>query len=153
MILLMDKSILDSLTQEMRGTTNDFAKLLNACALIKEGLGEEAWVGFYLYQPTKKNLELGLFQGKPACESIPLGKGVVGSCFLIQKEIYVPDVTKFPGYISCDPDVRSEYVCPITKNGDVIGVFDVDSPKLDGLKEDCTTLKKAAQILSGILTA
>jgi len=34
----------------------------------------------------------------------------------------------FPGHIACDAASQSEIVVPIIKNGELIGVLDIDSP-------------------------
>jgi L-methionine (R)-S-oxide reductase len=41
----------------------------------------------------------------------------------------VPDVHEFPGHIACDGASQSEIVVPIIRHGQVLGVFDVDSPE------------------------
>ena len=40
----------------------------------------------------------------------------------------VEDVHAFPGHIACDVNSRSELVVPLFSNGEVFGVFDLDSP-------------------------
>lgn len=122
------------------------ANLLNALSLAKEVLGEGSWVGFYLYSKEKKKLLLGPFQGKEACLSIEPGKGVVGSCFSSQEEIYVPDVKLLANYICCDPEARSEFVYPLKdEDGYVYAVFDVDSAEIDGLKDFLPFLRHFAE--------
>ena len=34
----------------------------------------------------------------------------------------------FPGHIACDAASRSELVVPLVRNGELVGVFDLDSP-------------------------
>lgn len=39
------------------------------------------------------------------------------------------DVNQFPGHIACDAASQSEIVVPLeTKNGELIGVLDIDAP-------------------------
>ena len=73
-------------------------------------------------------LVLGPFQGKTACTVIPVGKGVCGTAVLRNCTLRVADVHEFPGHIACDSASRSEIVIPLRKNGEVIGVLDIDSP-------------------------
>jgi len=40
----------------------------------------------------------------------------------------VDDVHQFPGHIACDAASNSEIVVPILKNGQLLGVLDIDSP-------------------------
>ena len=43
----------------------------------------------------------------------------------------VPDVHAFPGHIACDSASRSELVVPLVLDGELLGVFDLDSPEPD----------------------
>src|SRR5262249_14377810 len=73
-------------------------------------------------------LVLGPFQGKPACVRIALGKGVCGTAAATRETVVVPDVEEFPGHIACDAASRSEVVVPLLRDGQLIGVLDLDSP-------------------------
>ena len=100
--------------------------LSNASALLKEALQEVNWAGFYLMKD--KRLVLGPFQGKPACIHIAIGKGVCGTAVQKDQTMLVSDVHEFPGHIACDSVSNSEIVVPIHKNGEIVGVLDIDSP-------------------------
>ena len=102
------------------------ANLANASALLWEAMEDINWAGFYMM--TDGALVLGPFQGKTACIRIPVGKGVCGTAVAQEKAQLVPDVHAFPGHIACDCASRSEIVVPIWKNGQIIGVLDIDSP-------------------------
>ena len=75
-------------------------------------------------------LVLGPFQGKPACVRIALGKGVCGTAAAARRTVVVPDVHAFPGHIACDSASESEVVVPVLKDGRLLGVLDLDSPRL-----------------------
>lgn len=47
----------------------------------------------------------------------------------------VKDVHEFPGHIACDAASRSELVVPMIKNGELIGVLDIDSPRTNRFDE------------------
>ena len=79
---------------------------------------------------------LGPFQGKTACIRIPVGKGVCGTAVAENATQLVPDVHLFPGHIACDCASNSEIVVPIRKNGEIIGVLDIDSPVKNRFTED-----------------
>lgn len=81
-------------------------------------------------------LVLGPFQGKTACTKIAVGKGVCGTAVASDKIMRVPDVHEFPGHIACDCASESEIVLPIHKNGEIIGVLDIDSPIKDRFKKE-----------------
>jgi GAF domain-containing protein len=48
----------------------------------------------------------------------------------------VPDVSRFPGHIACDPASRSELVVPLLNGGALLGVLDLDSPDLERFDAD-----------------
>jgi GAF domain-containing protein len=118
--------VIQQLRALIDGETNFIANLANAAALLNHFLQEINWVGFYLTEGDE--LVLGPFQGLPACVRIPFGKGVCGTAAQNKKTIIVPDVHLFPGHIACDAASQSEIVVPMMKDGNVIGVLDIDSP-------------------------
>ena len=119
----------------LSGEPNRYANLSNASALLNQFFDRINWVGFYLMDGNDE-LVLGPFQGLPACIRIPLGRGVCGSAAAEGKTILVPDVNQFPGHIACDAASRSEIVVPLVKDGEVLGVLDIDSPELNRFNED-----------------
>jgi len=110
-----------------------YSSLANAAALLGWYLKDVNWVGFYLRD--KNWLILGPFSGLPACTRIERGRGVCGAAFEQKKTIRVDDVHEFPGHIACDSASNSEIVTPIFVDEDVVGVLDIDSPKLNRFNE------------------
>ncbi len=102
------------------------ANLANASALLADALQDVNWVGFYLMEEGK--LVLGPFQGKVACVEIAVGKGVCGAAAERRETVRVENVHEFPGHIACDSASNSEIVVPLLKDGEVLGVLDIDSP-------------------------
>lgn len=105
---------------------NQIALLSNASAFINDTVDNLNWAGFYLYDG--KNLTVGPFQGKVACSTIELGKGVCGEAAANRKTMVVDDVLAHSNHIACDANSRSEVVVPIIINNKLFGVLDVDSP-------------------------
>jgi len=112
----------------------DITLYANIAALIYESLENLNWAGFYLIRDGV--LQLGPFQGKIACMQIPIGKGVCGTAVKERRIIKVPDVHEFPGHIACDSASESEIVLPLLKDGNIIGVLDIDSPIKNRFSED-----------------
>jgi len=110
----------------LHGESNWIANAANFSALLYHSLPDVNWVGFYFME--EGELVVGPFQGKPACVRIAIGKGVCGTAAAERKTQRVDDVDAFPGHIPCDGDSRSEIVVPLERNGDVIGVLDIDAP-------------------------
>jgi len=118
----------------LRGEHDRIANAANLSALVFHALPQLNWVGFYFFDG--KELVVGPFQGHPACVRIALGKGVCGTAALTNETQRVADVDAFPGHIPCDSASRSELVVPLYRNGELIGVFDLDSPILDRFDAD-----------------
>jgi L-methionine (R)-S-oxide reductase len=108
------------------------------------------WVGFYL---TKQGqLVLGPFQGPLACTRIDFGKGVCGHAYATRETVLVPNVDEFPGHIACASESRSEIVVPIIKDGEVFGVLDVDSDKLNDFGQlDEAGLRQVVGVIERII--
>lgn len=104
------------------------SNLANATALLKDCVALASWVGFYVRRGDQ--LVLGPFQGKVACTTIALGRGVCGTAAARKETVVVRDVEAFPGHIACDAGSRSEVVVPIVRDGEVVAVLDVDSYEL-----------------------
>ena len=125
-------------------TETDFiANLANVAAALKQTFGF-FWVGFYIVKGDE--LVLGPFQGPIACTRIRIGRGVCGTAWKEVRTLIVPDVEQFPGHIACSSDSKSEIVVPMIRQGEVVGVLDIDSDTLDSfdtvdaryLEEICT---------------
>lgn len=145
-------TIYDEITPQIEslvaGENDVIANLANIAAVLKEAFGF-FWVGFYLVK--NGQLVLGPFQGPLACTRIDLDKGVCGHAWSARQTVIVPDVDEFPGHIACASASRSEIVLPFFRNdGEVYGVLDVDSDKLndfsqtdaDGLKRIVNTIER-----------
>ena len=109
------------------GEPDGIANMANAAALIWETLPDLNWAGFY--RNVDGELVLGPFQGRPACIRIPFGTGVCGAAAESRQVQRVDDVHAFPGHIACDADSVSELVVPLLRDGQLLGVLDLDSPK------------------------
>jgi L-methionine (R)-S-oxide reductase len=71
---------------------------------------------------------------------------VCGTAARDRRAIVVPDVNAFPGHIACDSASRSEVVIPLVRGERVLGVLDLDSPKLRRFdEEDARGLEVVAQ--------
>jgi L-methionine (R)-S-oxide reductase len=127
------------------GEHHRIANAANMVALIYGALPDVNWVGFYFLDYTE--LVVGPFQGKPACVRIPMGRGVCGQAAARRETIVVRDVHAFSDHIVCDVASNSEIVVPLIRDGEFLGVLDLDSPKLARFDaEDQVGLERLAQI-------
>jgi L-methionine (R)-S-oxide reductase len=136
----------------VQGESDKIANAANLSALVYHALPDLNWVGFYFYDG--KELVVGPFQGMPACVRIALGRGVCGTAAVTKQTQRIADVDAFPGHIPCDSASRSELVVPLYKGEQLIGVFDLDSPKLDRFNEiDQLHLESVAEIFLDSMSA
>ena len=117
-------------------------KLTDISLMIHETFGF-CWTGVYLVEGDE--LILGPYQGPLACLRIAYGRGVCGTAWKEKRTIVVPDVEEFPGHIACSSESRSEIVVPLSLNGEIKGVLDIDSEKLATFDDtDAIWLEKIA---------
>jgi len=127
-------SLAEQLRHLLAGEEDLIANAANFSSLVYHSLADVNWAGIYLYKDGE--LVLGPFQGKPACVRIPLGAGVCGTAAKIQQTVLVPNVHEFPGHIACDTASNSEVVVPLVRDGKLVGVLDLDSPRLNRFDEE-----------------
>ena len=127
------QTINEQLSYLLEGEPNVLANLSNASALLKTSFPNTVFAGFYLFDGNE--LILGPFQGGVSCVRIALGKGVCGESAASLQTVIVGDVKTYSNYISCDSSARSEIVVPMVKNGQLLGVLDLDSSLVDDYDE------------------
>ncbi len=134
----------------LAGEPDLIANLANVAAVLKEAF-DFLWVGFYLVKDGP--LVLGPFQGPVACTRIDFDQGVCGHAYTTGETVIVPNVDEFPGHIACSSASKSEIVVPIfDETGEVFGVLDVDSDKLDDFSQaDALGLRKVAALIENSL--
>ncbi len=135
------------------GEPDAVANMANVAALIWEFMPDLNWAGFYRVAPAKSGsadeLVLGPFVGRPACIRIPFGKGVCGAAAESRATQRVEDVHAFPGHIACDAASASELVVPVLREGAVVAVIDLDSPRPARFTaEDAAGIEALARLLA-----
>lgn len=134
-------------TESFLSNDNYIAILANLSSLFYHQTANTSWAGFYLIQD--QGLILGPFQGKVACTTIPLGKGVCGTVLAKRQSQLIPDVHKFPGHIACDSASNSELVVPLIFQNKCYGVIDLDSDNLANFnQEDLETFEVCAELIA-----
>ena len=143
----MYRDLASALEGLVAGESDSIANMANAAALIWETLPDVNWVGFY--RNIGGELVLGPFQGRPACIRIKFGDGVCGVAADTRKVQRVEDVNAFPGHIACDSASASEIVVPLIRDGELLGVLDIDSPRAGRFtEEDEAGCVRLSEILS-----
>jgi GAF domain-containing protein len=148
--LTLYRDLASALEGLISGETDAVANMANAAALIYETLPDVNWTGFY--RNVDGELVLGPFQGRAACIRIPFGSGVCGTAAATRETQLVDDVHAFPGHIACDSASNSEIVVPLVRDGELIGVLDIDSPVTGRFdEEDRAGCERLGEILSRVL--
>jgi L-methionine (R)-S-oxide reductase len=146
----MYRDLASALEGLVAAESDSIANMANAAAVIFETLPDVNWVGFY--RNVGGELVLGPFQGRPACIRIPFGTGVCGVAAEMRQVQRVDDVNAFPSHIACDAASASEIVVPLIRDGELLGVLDIDSPKPARFtEEDQAGCVKLGEILSHVL--
>ncbi|UVM63078.1 MULTISPECIES: GAF domain-containing protein [unclassified Pseudomonas] len=139
-------ALLSAQLESLLADERDFiANAAQFSAFLSSQLDDLNWAGFYLNR--NEELVLGPFQGQIACVRIPFGRGVCGTAAATRQTQRVEDVHAFAGHIACDSASNSELVVPLVKDGRLIGVLDLDSPKLARFTEhDQAGIEQLAEI-------
>ena len=146
----MYRDLASALEGLITGEPDPIANMANASALIFETLPDVNWVGFY--RNVNQELVLGPFQGRPACIRMTFDQGVCGAAAKTREVQRVQDVNGFPGHIACDSASKSEIVVPLIRDGKLLGVLDIDSPKTARFtEEDEAGVVRLGEILSRVL--
>jgi GAF domain-containing protein len=146
----MYRDLASALEGLVAGETDAVANMANAAALIWETLPDINWAGFY--RNVDGELVLGPFQGRPACIRIAFGTGVCGIAAATRQVQRVDDVNAFESHIACDSASASEIVVPLIRDGELLGVLDIDSPNKGRFTaEDEAGCVKLGEILSKVL--
>jgi GAF domain-containing protein len=130
----LDRDLASAVEGLVSGESDAIANMANVSALIFETLPDVNWVGFY--RNVGRELVLGPFQGRPACIRIKFGEGVCGLAAETRQVQRIEDVHAFPGHIACDSASNSEIVVPLIRDGELIGVLDIDSPNKGRFSEE-----------------
>jgi len=143
---LDDYDLLAAQVQALFADERDFiANAAQFSAFLYNQVDDLNWAGFYLNR--NEELVLGPFQGQVACVRIPFSRGVCGAAAASRQTQRVEDVHAFPGHIACDSASNSELVIPLVKEGRLIGVLDLDSPKVGRFSEaDQAGLERLAAV-------
>jgi sigma-B regulation protein RsbU (phosphoserine phosphatase) len=113
----------------------DLDELLARIAQLAKRVVDYRTFGILLLNDATQELEIKValqFGDRVNLPKVPLGEGIVGYAALHREPVFVPDVSKDPRYIKVVDDVRAELAVPMLLKDRCIGVFDLESPELDG---------------------
>ncbi len=130
-----------------KSTKNMMSRLATVEAILHHKIKYYSWTGIYLL--VDGELLIHSYQGPVACQKLTKDKGVCWAAINQNRTIVVSDVHNFPGHIACDSATNSEIVLPLKdKEGNIIGVFDVDSREFNSFNEvDAEELQQILKML------
>lgn len=123
-------------------------------AELKASFPSHSWSGVYLTEGDA--LVLGPYRGpETPHKRIRIGEeGICGWVARHGEAQVIPDVNADPRYLSCSVSVKSEIVVPIARDGDVLGVIDIDSEIPSAFtRSDLDALTELAAIVAPSLPA
>jgi len=110
------------------------------------------WVG--IYAVGREEISVIGWSGPeaPAHPRFPKDRGLCGAAAASGSTVVVRDVAEDPRYLTTFGSTRSEIVVPVKRaTGEVVGLIDVESEKLDAFtSEDCRLLEKLASEVAGL---
>lgn len=123
------------------------ARMATIVAVLHHKMDYFFWTGFYLLE--NGEMTVNMYQGPVACQVLEKNKGVCWTAFNKKETVIVDDVHQFPGHIACDSRSSSEIVVPFkNRNGEIIGVLDVDSKEKASFSEtDARWLEKILELV------
>jgi signal transduction histidine kinase len=104
-----------------------------------------------LINPTTNFLEIHAAQNLSSAArklKLRVGEGVTGQVAQTGRPIRIGDVTQDKHYVSVRPDVRSELAVPLEVQGEVRGVINVDSNRVNAFSADDQELLQELAILA-----
>jgi len=130
-----------------KSSNNPSSNMSTIIAVLHHKIEYFFWTGFYFLVDGK--LQVGPYQGSLACINLVENTGACWTAINQNETIIVPDVEAFPGHIACDSQSRSEIIVPLyNKKNESVGVFDVDSCKLNSFDEiDAFWLEKITTLV------
>lgn len=112
----------------LAGIDDEIAGMATLASLLHHSFAH-LWTGFYRVVGPQL-LRVGPYQGTLGCLEIAFGQGVCGTAAVERRTVVVPDVSRFPGHITCDARTKSEIVVPVfDRAASLIAVLDIDSER------------------------
>lgn len=133
---MAEELFLARLRELLRGTPD---RALAAKSVAEAIAGERGyrWVG--IYEVTAADIGMIACTGStpPAFPRFPLSKGLCGSAVALRSVVNVDNVQEDPRWLTTFGTTRSEIIVPIiTAAGQVIGLIDVESDRLNAFSRD-----------------
>lgn len=134
----MNSELMKAAVSKILSCSDEVAVILQKiCDLLREKKDGYDWVGYYLVdKDSDSELILGPYAGAATEHTrIGFGEGICGQAASTLKFFVVDDVNAESNYLSCSPDVKSEFVAPVIFRGKLVGELDLDSCRIAAFSE------------------
>ncbi len=142
----MERKLLYEVGKKLSSTLNLDEALKMICDTLKKVVDYSA-ISIFLINEEKREVSSVFAQGyHPNADQyiqLRVGQGLVGWVAENRDPVIVADVTKDDRYFAGDPDTRSELVAPIEIDDRVIGVINLESPKVNAYDKSSLELLRA----------
>jgi len=121
--------------------------------LLRELIDFDA-VSIYLHPPGSDELNwfygLGYPSGSEEQVRLKLGQGAVGWTAQHEEPLILPDAVADPRYLAARPETRSEMIVPLIVQGQLVGIFNLESDRQDAFHQHDLELLQAFGLHGGI---
>ncbi|MGB2668709.1 MAG: GAF domain-containing protein [Candidatus Acidiferrum sp.] len=133
----MAKELFLARLRELLRGIPDRALAVKSAAEAIAGEGGYRWVGIYEVTATDIGMLACTGSTPPAFPRFPVSKGLCGSAVARRSVVNVANVQEDPRWLTTFGTTRSEIIVPIiTAAGQVIGLIDVESDRLNAFSRD-----------------
>jgi phosphoserine phosphatase RsbU/P len=118
----------------------ELKELLRKIGALTKRLIDYHRFGILLYDEQTRSLSAVISmkqdESTPERFTVPVEQGVVGAAARARETVRVPDVSQDARYISVNPDTRSELAVPLVHGDRLVGVVDLESPRVGYFTEE-----------------
>lgn len=132
-------STMAEIGQDINASLNLDEVLAHSAAQIKRLIDYEIFAVLLLDENTRDlHFRFAIGHRQEVVENwrIPLGQGIIGTAAATGRPVRVSDVRKDSRYLNALDAVQSELAVPLTLQGRVVGVLDIESSQLDYFTRD-----------------
>ena len=137
---------------EAINATLDLDEVMHTLLSKLDEIGKATVVDVFIYDPVDRVLRntYRLKEDSLGSVELRLDQGLIGATARSRKAINVGDVREDPRYFKARESTRSELTMPLVQGGELIGVINLESDKLDTFDEDDEKLLGAVAIAACI---
>lgn len=134
----LEKEVLLDITRSLAAPF-DLEEVIEAIVQSLRQVVDYDAAAVYLVDRATRSLEVvseaGYPEGSEEAFGLQVGQGIVGWVAKTGEPVIVPDVARDPRYVTARPETRSELAAPMVVEGQLVGVFNLESDHDDAYHE------------------